>query len=285
MRSIPVLFLAASFPILAQNAAAPLTRDFVRENYTKFEYRIPMRDGVNLFTSVYVPKDVFSDNKTYPILMQRTGYGVPPYGIEQYRANLGPSDLFAREKFIFVYQDVRGRYMSEGDYVVIRPHKPVKNGPKDIDENSDTYDTIEWLIHHVPGNTGKVGHVGHFAAGLLCQRGHDRCPPRAGRGLAPGPRHRLLHGRRRRTTTAPSCWPTASISTWVSAIAKAIPSGPSPHCPSSSAHPTATTFISRWARSPTRTKSTSNTNSRCGISTSTTPLTTRSGSPAPSGNT
>ena len=144
-------------PTAAPTDAGNAGREFVREYYTKFEYRIPMRDGVKLFTSVYVPKDVFTDNRAYPILMQRTGYGVPPYGIEQYRSNLGPSALFAREKFIFVYQDVRGRYLSEGVYVVIRPHKPVKNGPKDIDENTDTYDTIEWLIHNVPGNTGKVG--------------------------------------------------------------------------------------------------------------------------------
>lgn len=156
----------------AQPAAAGAPgRDFVRENYTKFEYRIPMRDGVKLFTSVYVPKDVFTDNRSYPILMQRTGYGVPPYGIEEYRSNLGPSELFAREKFIFVYQDVRGRYLSEGDYVVIRPHKPVKNGPKDTDENTDTYDTIDWLIHKVPGNTGKVGMWGISQPGFYVTAG------------------------------------------------------------------------------------------------------------------
>src|ERR1043166_4193490 len=106
----------------------------VRENYTKFEYRVPMRDGVKLFTSVYIPKDVYSDGRTYPIMMQRTGYNVAPYGIDQYRASLGPSPLFQREGFIFLYQDVRGRFMSEGEYVLIRPHKPVKSGPKDVDE-------------------------------------------------------------------------------------------------------------------------------------------------------
>src|SRR5580698_10165516 len=86
----------------------------VRENYSKFEYKIPMRDGVKLFTSVYIPKDVFSDGKTYPIMMDRTPYTVAPYGADVYRNSLGPSDLFQKEKFIFVYQDVRGRYMSEG---------------------------------------------------------------------------------------------------------------------------------------------------------------------------
>jgi len=143
----------------------------VRETYTKFEYRIPMRDGVKLFTSVYIPKDVFTDAKTYPIMMQRTGYNVAPYGIDQYRAALGPSELFFRDKFIFVYQDVRGRFMSEGDYVLIRPHKPVKNGPKDVDESSDTYDTIDWLIKNVPGNTGKVGMYGISQPGFYVTAG------------------------------------------------------------------------------------------------------------------
>jgi putative CocE/NonD family hydrolase len=154
-------------------AAAPgsVNRDYVRENYTKFEYRTPMRDGVKLFTSVYVPKDVFTDSKTYPVMLQRTGYSVAPYGADQYRANLGPSDLFAREKFIFIYQDIRGRYLSEGDYVVIRPHKPVKNGPKDTDESTDTFDSIDWIVKHVPGNTGKVGMYGISQPGFYATAG------------------------------------------------------------------------------------------------------------------
>src|SRR6202030_541817 len=97
---------AAPAPGAATGAA------FVRENYSKFEYRIPMRDGKKLFTSVYIPKDVFSDEKTYPMIMQRTGYNVQPYGADKFRATLGPSEAFGREKFIFVYQDVRGRFMS-----------------------------------------------------------------------------------------------------------------------------------------------------------------------------
>ena len=185
MRTIITLFLLAPCLLHAQRrgsattapeAPAPQTaaqagREFVRENYSKFEYRIAMRDGVKLFTSVYVPKDVFIDGKSYPIMMQRTGYNVAPYGIDQYRAALGPSELFAREKFIFVYQDIRGRFMSEGDYVVIRPHKPVKNGPKDTDESTDTYDTIEWLVHNVPGNSGKVGMWGISQPGFYATAG------------------------------------------------------------------------------------------------------------------
>src|ERR1035437_3083899 len=143
----------------------------IRANYSKFEYRIAMRDGIKLFTSVYVPKDVFSDGKTYPILIERTGYNVAPYGIDLDRASLGPSELFEREKFIFVYQDVRGRFMSEGDFVTIRPHKPVKSGPKDTDESTDTYDTIDWLAKHVPGNTGKVGMWGVSQPGFYATAG------------------------------------------------------------------------------------------------------------------
>jgi uncharacterized protein len=143
---------------------------FVRENYSKFEYRIPMRDGKKLFTSVYIPKDVFSDAKTYPMIMQRTGYNVAPYGADKFRAALGPSELFAREKFIFVYQDVRGRFMSEGEYVLIRPHNPNK-GPKDVDEASDTFDTVDWLVKNVPGNSGKVGMWGISQPGFYAAAG------------------------------------------------------------------------------------------------------------------
>jgi len=143
----------------------------VRAAYTKFEYRIPMRDGVKLFTSAYVPKDVFSDGRSYPILMTRTPYSVAPYGVDKYRAGLGPSELFEHEKFILVYQDVRGRYMSEGEYVVNRPHKPVKSGATDTDESTDTYDTVEWLIKNLPGNTGTVGLYGVSQPGFYATAG------------------------------------------------------------------------------------------------------------------
>src|SRR5271163_5158921 len=152
----PLGFLFAATCLATTCIAQPQGVTFVRENYSKFEYRIPMRDGAKLFTSVYIPKDVFSDAKTYPVMLTRTPYTVSPYGPDQYPASIGPSDFFAREKFIFVYQDVRGRYMSEGKFENIRPHNP-KKGPKDTDESSDTYDTIDWLIKNLPGNTGKVG--------------------------------------------------------------------------------------------------------------------------------
>lgn len=154
----------------APGAGTAVDAAFVRENYSKYEYHIPMRDGVKLFTSVYVPKDVVAEGKTYPILLQRTPYNVAPYGVDKYRASVGPSEHFAREKFIFVYQDVRGRFMSEGDYTIIRPHKPAK-GPKDTDESTDCYDTVEWLIKNIPGNTRKVGMWGVSQPGFYAAAG------------------------------------------------------------------------------------------------------------------
>ena len=126
--------------------------DYVKSNYTKYEHLIPMRDGKRLFTSVYIPKD---DSQLWPILFDRTPYGVGPYGEDVYRASLGPSELFAREKFIFVYQDVRGRYLSEGEFVNMRPQLPP--GTDGIDESTDAYDSIDWLIKNLPNNNRRVG--------------------------------------------------------------------------------------------------------------------------------
>ena len=129
---------------------------WIKASYTKFEYRIPMRDGVNLFTSVYVPKDA-NQQRTYPILFDRTPYTVAPYGVDQYRPALGPSDLFARSKYIFVYQDVRGKFLSEGTFENMRPYIADKKTSSDVDESSDTYDSIDWLIKNIPNNNGRVG--------------------------------------------------------------------------------------------------------------------------------
>ncbi len=141
----------------------------IKASYTKYEYRIPMRDGVKLFTAVFIPKD---SSHPYPIMMSRTPYSVRPYGADQYRDNLGPSPLFNKSGYIFVYQDVRGRWMSEGEFVNMRPHNSSKSGTE-IDEASDTYDTIAWLVKHVPNNNGKVGMWGisypgfYSAAGMI----------------------------------------------------------------------------------------------------------------------
>ena len=156
---IAILFtlsICAAQPVSTPRTPVQIAHD-IRSNYTKYEHRIPVRDGVKLFTSVYIPKDVFSDHKTYPILMIRTPYSVFPYGADLYRGDLGPSEFFEKEKFIFVYQDVRGRYMSEGEHITIRPQRPTHDSPKDVDESTDAYDSIDWLVKHLPGNTGKVG--------------------------------------------------------------------------------------------------------------------------------
>lgn len=145
----------ASAAVHAQQSAAPPTEDFIRAHYTKYEFRIPMRDGKRLFTAVYVPKD--NAGGPYPFMMDRTPYSVGPYGEDQYPKHLGPSEEFEKSGYIFVYQDVRGRWMSEGTFAEMRPHIDEKKSPQDVDDASDTYDTIEFLLKHVPNNNGKVG--------------------------------------------------------------------------------------------------------------------------------
>ncbi len=140
----------------------------IKAHYMKYEYRIPMRDGVRLFTAVYVPKDT---SEKYPILMTRTPYSVAPYGLDKYPPRLGPSRAFAEDKFIFVYQDVRGRFMSEGQWMEMRPEKDVTHGPADTDESTDTYDTIDWLLKNVANNNGKVGLVGTSYPGFYTSAG------------------------------------------------------------------------------------------------------------------
>ncbi|RMG24694.1 MAG: CocE/NonD family hydrolase [Armatimonadetes bacterium] len=140
----------------------------VRDLYTKREVYITMRDGVRLFTSIYIPKDT---SRPAPFLMMRTPYSCRPYGEDQYRSTLGPEPSFLNEGYIFVYQDVRGRYMSEGEFAWMRPYKPNKR-PGEADETTDTYDTIEWLLRNIPNNNGRVGvygtsYPGHYAAQTL----------------------------------------------------------------------------------------------------------------------
>jgi putative CocE/NonD family hydrolase len=142
--------------------------EYVKAHYTKYEYRIPMRDGKKLFTAVYVPKD---DSQKYPIMLTRTPYNVGPYGADRYKSDLGPSDHFGREGYIFAYQDVRGRWMSEGEFVNVRPIVEHGEGSKEIDESTDTYDTIDWLIKHVKNHNGRVGMWGISYPGFYTAAG------------------------------------------------------------------------------------------------------------------
>jgi putative CocE/NonD family hydrolase len=157
------LFLLIS-PI---NPATAQGLDYVKANYTKYEYRIPMRDGKKLFTAVYVPKD---DSKRYPILLYRTPYSVQPYGADRYKSDLGPSPHFGKSGYILAYQDVRGRWMSEGEFVDMRPHNPNKKDTE-IDESSDTWDTIEFLVKYVRNNNGRVGQWGISYPGFYTDAG------------------------------------------------------------------------------------------------------------------
>ncbi len=126
----------------------------IGEHYNKYEYNIPMSDGVKLFTAVYVPKDT---SVKYPVMLYRTPYSVAPYGAGNFPESLGPSDYFAKEKYIFVYQDVRGRFMSEGTFLNMTPHIADKRRSTDVDNSTDTYDTVEWILKNVSNNNGKVG--------------------------------------------------------------------------------------------------------------------------------
>jgi hypothetical protein len=141
---------------------------YVQSNYLKHEFRIAMRDGKKLFTAVYEPKD---RSCSYPIMLNRTPYGVAFYGKDNYPSSLGPSDDLGKDGFIFAYQDVRGRMMSEGEFVNMTPYKEVKNGPQDVDESSDTYDTIDWLVKNIPNNNGNVGMWGISYPGFYAASG------------------------------------------------------------------------------------------------------------------
>jgi putative CocE/NonD family hydrolase len=167
------IFGLTALSMLVVATAATLAQDnsresYIRLHYTKQEQLVPMRDGTKLFTSIFVPRDT---TRRYPLLMKRTPYSVAPYGADKYPAALGPSDHFVNAGYIFVNQDVRGRFMSEGEFVEVTPHRPNKRSRNDIDESSDTYDTIEWLLKNVPGHNGRVGMYGISYPGFYCSAG------------------------------------------------------------------------------------------------------------------
>ncbi len=165
-----VLASALSFSTVAATVEEKDQAAYLREHYRKQEVRIPMRDGVKLFTSIYQPKD---DSRRYPILMKRTPYSVRPYGENEWATSLGPNFSFVEEGFIFVNQDVRGCFLSEGKFVNMTPHVAEKSSPLHVDESTDTYDTIEWLIKNLEGHNDAVGMWGisypgfYAAAGMI----------------------------------------------------------------------------------------------------------------------
>ncbi|MHA4894401.1 CocE/NonD family hydrolase [Pedobacter sp. PWIIR3] len=157
MARLKLLLLTVLFSTGFASYAQNLDSIYVLENYTKIERSIPMRDGVKLFTAIYIPKD---QTKKYPFLINRTPYTVAPYGADKFKTSLGNFPAMMREGFIFVYQDVRGKWMSEGTFDDIRPQVANKKTKKDIDESSDTYDTIDWLVKNIKNNNGKAGIYG-----------------------------------------------------------------------------------------------------------------------------
>ena len=142
----------------------------VRLHYDKADYMVPMRDGTRLFTIVYTPKDT---SKIYPILLVRTPYSIPPYGPDEYRDVLGPSTEFDRDGYIFAFQDVRGKFRSEGEFQVIKPLRTDKTG---VDESTDNYDTIEWAGWP----------MGNFVSRLANGDGHDWRASGLSRIVTPG---------------------------------------------------------------------------------------------------
>ncbi|MDM4767219.1 CocE/NonD family hydrolase [Pelomonas sp. SE-A7] len=160
--TVSVLSLLAASAVQAQTpppAAASAPAYDSAANYTKYEYKVPVRDGKKLFTVVYVPKEAARDAaKTYPFLMVRTPYSCGPYGVDNMGVRrLAPSEDFLKAGYIFVCQDVRGRYMSEGHFVEMTPHVANKKSKNDVDESSDTHDSVQWLLDHVKGHNGKLG--------------------------------------------------------------------------------------------------------------------------------
>jgi len=154
--SCPIVCLWHITPVEAQESFN------IHEYYTKAEYMVPMRDGIRLYTQVYTPEDV---TDRYPILITRTPYSVGSYGPGIFRRSLGPSPEFAREGYIFVYQDVRGKFRSEGEFIHHPVYRADKSDPTVVDESSDLYDTIEWLLENVPGHNRRVGQWGISYAG------------------------------------------------------------------------------------------------------------------------
>jgi len=174
MKKLFVLLFLLFFVFNLFSQTNSLDSAWVKDNYYKMEQMIPMRDGIKLFTAIYIPKD---SSEKHPVLLRRTPYSSSPYGTNNFPDAFWNSyyRLYMRENYIMVVQDVRGRFMSEGEFVDVRPYTENKKGNQ-IDEASDTYDAVDWLIKNVPGNNGKVGAFGisypGFYATMVALSGH-----------------------------------------------------------------------------------------------------------------
>jgi putative CocE/NonD family hydrolase len=166
MKLFSILLSLAVISLLSGSARSQQSvRDYIKENYSKRELMIPMRDGVKLFTAIYEPKN---RSEKHPVLLTRTPFSVAPYGADAFPGSLGPSELFAREGYIFVYQDVRGLWASEGEFVHVRPARKTSDG---TDETTDAYDTVDWLVKNAENNNGRVGLYGVSYPGFFASAG------------------------------------------------------------------------------------------------------------------
>lgn len=156
-RLAAVLLAAGGLTIFISALGYAQPAHSVKDDYIKREAYIPMRDGKKLYTAIYSPRD---ESRPYPFLMERTPYSAGPYGEGAYPGSLGPNPALLQEKYIFVYQDVRGRYMSEGEFQEMTPHREGKKSNQETDESSDTWDTVDWLLKNVRNNNGRVGIYG-----------------------------------------------------------------------------------------------------------------------------
>jgi hypothetical protein len=149
--------LATLFPLTLYAQDFKADSLYMRTHYDKVEYSIPMRDGIKLFTLVYLPKD---QTRKYPVLLNRTCYNASSYG--DFKTHGHPSKYLVRDGYILAFQDVRGRYMSEGQFDNMRPNLPGndRRSKAAIDESSDTWDTIDWMIKNLKNNNGRVGMYG-----------------------------------------------------------------------------------------------------------------------------
>ena len=165
MKKIITLFATLLFAVmaLAQTATDTINAKWFKAHYTKAEYMIPMRDGVKLYTAVYTPKN---KRAAHPILMMRTPYSCAPYGKKNSRFWQNKIyENYLRSEYILVFQDVRGRWMSEGEFINVPPYIENKQSATDIDEASDTYDTVEWLLRKLKHDNGRVGVYGNSYCG------------------------------------------------------------------------------------------------------------------------
>jgi putative CocE/NonD family hydrolase len=165
---------AASEPAAVTDESGDDEDHWVERGFTKTEARVPMRDGATLYTTIYAPRRTSADDtRRFPILLKRTPYSLEPYGADAFASSIGPNRALAESGYIVVYQDVRGTFMSDGEFVNMRPHIDEKRGPADVDESTDTWDTVAWLIENVSHNNGRVGMWGvsypgfYAAAGMI----------------------------------------------------------------------------------------------------------------------